>query len=184
VVRFAVVAAEESGTKLVLPATNELIWGTVAFLLFLFVLWRAGVWRRLGEAMDERTRRIKSDLERAEKERKKAEELAEQRRKQLDEAREEARQILDEARRNADQVRKDLIARAERDAEAVRARAQEEIRAELARARGDLRREVGALVVSVAERVVGESLDGDRQLRLIDQYIEELGRANGNGRSA
>ena len=185
--------AEGGGTNLVLPATNELLWGSVAFLLFLLVLWRAGVWRRLGEAMDERTRRIKSDLERAERERRKAEELAEERRRQLDDAREEARQILDDARRNADEVRKQLIARAERDAEAVRLREQEEIRAELARARADLRREVGALAVTLAERVVGESLDGDRQMRLVDQYIEELSREgesggeaptqNGNGRT-
>jgi F-type H+-transporting ATPase subunit b len=175
-----------SSTKLVLPATNELIWGSVAFLLFLLVLWRAGVWRRLGEAMDERTARIRSDLERAEKERRKAQELAEERRKQLDEAREEARQILDEARRNAEEVRKEVIARAERDAEAVRSRADEEIRAELARARVELRREVGSLAVTLAERVVGESLDGDRQLRLVDRYIEELSapNGNGNGRSA
>ena len=39
-------------TKLVLPALNELVWGTLAFVLFLVVLWRAGVWRRLAQAKD------------------------------------------------------------------------------------------------------------------------------------
>src|SRR5207237_6970888 len=64
-----------SSTKLVLPATNELIWGTDAFSLFIGVLWRAGVWRRLGEALDERTRRIRSDLENAEAAKRRAESL-------------------------------------------------------------------------------------------------------------
>jgi F-type H+-transporting ATPase subunit b len=181
VLGLAALVGKESGTKLVLPATNELIWGAVSFLLFLLVLWRAGVWRRLGEAMDERTRRIRTDLEEAEKARREAEETLESSRRRLQEAREEARQILEEARRNAEQVRAELIARAERDADAVRARAEEEIQAELGRAKAELRREVGSLAVQVATRVVGESLDGDRQLRLVDQYIDELSEMSGNG---
>jgi F0F1-type ATP synthase membrane subunit b/b' len=39
----------------------------------------------------------------------------------------------------------------------------------------DLRREVGTLAVELAARVLDDSLDRERQLRLIDQYIEELG---------
>src|SRR5438874_13806626 len=100
-----------SSTKLVLPATNELIWGTVAFLLFLLVLWRAGVWKRLGEAMDERTRRIRSDLENAEAARLEGERLLEQYREQLQQAFERAREIVEDAKRRADQTRQDLLHR-------------------------------------------------------------------------
>ena len=164
----------DSSTKLVLPATNELIWGTVAFVLFLVVLWRAGVWRRLGEAMDERTRRIRSDLENADAARREAERLLEQYREQLQVAREEARQIVEDAKRRADQTRQDLLHRAERDAEMVRTRAEQEIQAQVDRAKAELRREVGVLSVRLAERVIGATLDADRQLRLVDEYIEEL----------
>src|SRR5205807_7980651 len=105
--------ADSGGTKLVLPATNELIWGTVAFVLFLLLMWRAGVWRRLGEAMDERTRRIRSDLENAEAARLESERLLQQYREQLQQAREEARGIVEDAKRRADQTRHDLVERAE-----------------------------------------------------------------------
>jgi len=174
----------DSATKLVLPATNEFIWGTVAFVLFLLVLWRAGVWRRLGQALDERSRRIRSDLERAEEARKEAETLLERRREELDRAAEEARRILDEARQSADQARKDILAKAQDDANRIIESAHREIAAERARAARELRGQVGELVVQVAERVVGSSLDGDRQLRLVDDYIAELEResaSNGNG---
>ncbi len=173
----------DSSTKLVLPATNELIWGTIAFVLFIAVLWRAGVWRRLGQAMDERTHRIKTDLEKAEAARKEAEELVEQRRRQLAQARSEGAGILDEARQRAEEIRRDLVARAEAEAQRIVESARQEIEAERARAAQQLRREVGALAVEVAERIVGGSLDGDRQMQLVDRYIEELSAqgSNGNG---
>jgi F-type H+-transporting ATPase subunit b len=173
-------AIADSSTKLVLPATNELIWGTVAFVLFLLVLWRAGVWKRLAEAMDERTRRIRSDLENAEAARLEGERLLEQYREQLQQAFERAREIVEDAKRRADQTRQELLHKAERDAEMVRTRAEQEIQAQLDRAKAELRREVGVLSVRLAERVIGDNLDGDRQLRLVDQYIEEL-TASGDG---
>ena len=172
-----------SSTSLVLPATNELLWGSVAFVLFLVVLWRAGVWRKLGEAMDERRRRIQSDLENAEAARREAEHLLQQYREQLQQAREDARQIVEDAKRRADQTRQELLQRAERDAEMVRTRAEQEIGAQLERAKAELRREIGVLSVRVAEKVIADNLDGDRQLRLVDQYIEELS-ASANGGAA
>jgi len=180
IVRFI---ADSGGTKLVLPATNELLWGSIAFLLFLAVLWRFGVWRKLGDAMDERTRRIRSDLENAEAARLEAERLLQQYREQLQQAREDARQIVEDAKRRADQTRQELIQRAERDAEMVRTRAEQEIGAQLERAKAELRREIGVLSVRVAEKVIADNLDGDRQLRLVDQYIEELS-ASANGGAA
>jgi F-type H+-transporting ATPase subunit b len=169
----------ESSTSLVLPAMNELLWGSVAFVLFLLLLWRAGVWRKLGEAMDERTRRIRSDLENAEAARKEGEHLVQQYREQLQQARDDARQIVEDAKRRADATRQELIHKAERDAEMVRTRAEQEITAQLDRAKAELRRELGAISVQLAGRVIGDSLDGDRQLRLVDQFIEELAAMEG-----
>ena len=171
----------DSSTKLVLPATNELIWGTVAFLLFILVLWRAGVWKRLGQAMADRTSRIQSDLEGAEGAKKEAEELLEQRRRQLAQARQEAAGILEEARQRGEELRRDIVARAEADAQRIAEGARQEIGAERARAARELQRQVGQLAVDVAERIVGGSLDGDRQMQLVDRYIEELSAQSQNG---
>src|SRR2546427_2885329 len=151
------VLAASGGTKLVLPATNELIWGTVAFVLFLLLMWRAGVWRRLGEAMDERTRRIRSDLENAEAAKREAESLLRQYREQLEQARQEARQIVEDAKRRADQKRQDLIRKAERDAAMVRTPAEQEIRAQRRRGKAKLRREAGVVRVPIARRALGDT---------------------------
>jgi F-type H+-transporting ATPase subunit b len=171
----------DSSTKLVLPATNELVWGTVAFILFLLLLWRAGVWRRLGQAMEDRATRIRTDLEKAEEARKEAEALVEQRRRQLGQARSEAAAIVDEARQRAEDIRREMLARAEAESQRIIESARQEIDAERARAARELRREVGRLAVDVAERIVGGSLDGERQMALVDRYIEELSSQSSNG---
>jgi F-type H+-transporting ATPase subunit b len=181
---IAVIA--DSSTKLVLPATNELIWGTIAFLLFIAVLWRFGVWRRLGQAMEDRAARIRTDLEKAEQARKDADRLLEQYREQMERARAEAQSLLEEARQRAEEVRRDLVAKAEAESQRIVENARREIQAERTRAARELRREVGQLAVEVAERIVGGSLDGDRQLALVDSYVEELSSQapNGNGKRA
>jgi F-type H+-transporting ATPase subunit b len=180
VISIPMLAAETKNP--LIPPANELIWGTVAFVLLLVVLWRAGVFKRITEALKERADRIQGNIERAERDRVEARELLERYRRQLDEARDEARRILDEARQTGEQIRKDIHARAQEEAGRMIEGATREIRAERDRAARELRREMGVLVVQVAERVVGRELDAAGHRKLIDDYIEELGReASGNG---
>jgi len=72
-------------------------------------------------------------------------------------------------------VKADIVARAETEAEQITTRAHDEIEGERERVAGELRREVADLSINVAEKVVGTSLDDDRQRELVDRYIDELG---------
>jgi F-type H+-transporting ATPase subunit b len=174
-------AAEEHNP--IIPEVDEIIVGGLAFILVFLVLARFA-FPRLNEAMKARTEKIRGDLEKAEQAKGSAESALERYEEQLREARAEAGKIIDEARKTAEQVRKDAAAKAEDEARQTVAKAQEEIRAERDRALQELRAEVGALSVTLAERVVGQSLDKDRQLKLVDDYIDELtenGKKGGGG---
>ncbi len=171
---IGLLAAEETKNPL-LPALNELVWGTISLLLLLAILWRAGVFRNIRKALGDRTDRIQGELERAERERKEAQELLERYRQQLAEARQEAARILEEARKNAESVRRDLLARAEADAGRVVERAREEIQGERNRAVSEIRGEAASLALDLAGRVIGESLDDERHRRLVDRYLEQVG---------
>jgi F-type H+-transporting ATPase subunit b len=166
--------ATEHEQNPILPASNELIWGTAAFLILLFLMYRT-VFPQVNKAFADRRANIEGKLEQAEKEREEAEQLLEQYRRRLRDAEDETQRILEEARGNAERVRRDLLARAEADAGRELDRARQAIRAERDQAIRQLRNEVGTLAVELATRVVGDSLDRDRQLRLVDQYIDELG---------
>jgi F-type H+-transporting ATPase subunit b len=158
----------------ILPETNEIIWGSIAFaLLFLaFLKWGLPAVRNM---MATREERIRSDLERAEQAKVEAEQVLEQYRAQLAEARAEASRILEEARQAADQMRRDLIARAETEATELRNRAQQDVELATQRAMADLQRRVAELSIELAERIVERSLDRDTQLQLIENYINEVG---------
>ena len=176
-VTAALVLAQESGGESqnpILPSTNELIVGIIAFAVLFFVLWRAAL-PRANQALKERTENIEGKLEHAERERQKAEELLRRYQQRLDSAEQEAQRIIDEARGNAERLRKDLMNKAEQEAERVINQGRQAIQGERDRAVRELRTEVGTLAVELATRVVGDSLDRERQLRLIDQYIEQLG---------
>jgi F-type H+-transporting ATPase subunit b len=179
-------AATEKTKNPLIPAWNELFWGTVAFVGLLVVLWRAGVFRKISESLVARTAKIEGQIKEAEERQAEANRLLEEYRQQLATAREEANRIVAEAREAGDQLRKDLQQKAQEEANRTVESARTEIQAERDRAARELRREVGTLAVQVAERVIGWQLDEDRQRELIDQYIEELSASsssNGGGAS-
>jgi F-type H+-transporting ATPase subunit b len=163
-----------------IPEINELIPGALAFLLVFLVLARYA-FPRLNQGLKQRTEKIQGDMEKAEKARTEAETRLSRYEEQLREARAEAGRIIDEARKTAESMRRDLLAKAEDESRQVVERAQEEIRAERDRAFQDLRSQVGELSVELAARVVGESLDRKRQLRLVEGYIDEVARMGGDG---
>ena len=167
-------ATQEESRNPILPAANELIWGAVAFFILLFLMYRT-VWPGVTKAYQDRRANIEGKLEQAEKDRDEAEELLEKYRERLAAAEDETQRILEEARANAERVRKDLLAKAEADAGRQLERARQAIRSERDQAIRQLRGEVGTLAVELATRVVGESLDRERQLRLVDRYIDQLG---------
>lgn len=179
-------AAEEvSDKKDLYPHLSELIVGFIAFGILFFFMWKWAI-PRLNQALEARRQKIQGDLEKAEQSKTEAEKLLADYRGQLSGAREEANRIIDEARKTAEQLRKDMGAKAEKEYQAIVGRAQEEIRAERDRVFEELKAQVGELSVAIAGKVVGRSLDKDKDmhLRLVDDYIKELGAVaprNGHG---
>ena len=78
-------AAEEESRNPILPAWNELIWGTIAFLILLFIMYRT-VFPSVNKALADRRANIEGKLEQAEREREEAEQLLEQYRRRLRDA--------------------------------------------------------------------------------------------------
>jgi F-type H+-transporting ATPase subunit b len=175
-VQFAnlVLAAEGESQNPVLPAPAELIWGAIAFFVLLFVVLRL-LWPSVDATYRKRTENIEGRLERAEREKDEADRLLEEYRRRLAAAEDEAQRILEEGRTAAERIRREIRGKAEEEASRELERARQAIRAERDQAVRDLRREVGSLAVELAGRVVENSLDRDRQLRLIDRYIDDLG---------
>jgi F-type H+-transporting ATPase subunit b len=174
-------SSSSSGGKDLYPKLSELIVGAIAFAVLFAFMWKYAL-PRANAILEERRKKIQGDLEKAEKSKGEADRMLQEYRQNLAGARDEANQIVEDARRMAEQLRQDMARKAEKEAQAIVSRAQDEIRAERDRVFQELRSQVGELSLQLAGRVVGESLDRDRHLRLIDQYISELGGLpSGNG---
>jgi F-type H+-transporting ATPase subunit b len=179
----AFVAISQSGKDLLYPKLSELILGAVAFFILFAFMYR-WVIPRVNQMLEARRDKIQGDLEKAEEAKSEADKLLADYRGQLSSARDEANRIIEEGRKTAESMRRDLEAKAEEESRAIVAKAQDEIRAERDRVFQELKAQVGELSLQLAGRMVGESLDRDRHLRLVDDYIrdlEHMGPSNGNG---
>jgi F-type H+-transporting ATPase subunit b len=177
----AYLAISESGKDLLYPKASELILGAIAFFI-LFAFMAKWVMPRVNTILEERRAKIQGDLEKAEETRQQAEQELTDYRSKLAGARDEGNRIIDEARKTAEAMRLEMNKKAEAESQTIVARAQDEIRAERDRVFQELRTQVGELSLQLAGRMVGESLDKARHLRLVDEYIDQLsGMTPGNG---
>jgi F-type H+-transporting ATPase subunit b len=150
-----------------------MIWTIVAFLVTLFVLKRYA-FGPIQKTIDERRELIRRSIEEADHARDEARKLLEEHRQLVQQARGEAEAILAEARRTRDamehRMREETEAERQRRLEETR----REIEAETKRALEAIRAEVAALTVEATSRVVGRSLDADRDRELIEDAIKSL----------
>ena len=160
--------------SIVVPATAELLWGSIAFLIVLGVLVKFA-FPTLKKTMSDRTEKIRSDLDGAATAKASAEEELATYRSQLANSRNEGQQLIETARADAERVRADIIARAETEAAEIKARATEDIKLATERAQADLQSSVKDLSIELAEKVVERNLDPETQRALIDSYISQVG---------
>jgi F-type H+-transporting ATPase subunit b len=170
--------AQEEGTAAAGLQIN-LFWVIVSslnFIVFAVVLyWLFGA--PLTRILNERRARVEEGLRDAEEARKAREAAEAERLAALQEARREANDILTRAQKVADESRERDLAATRQEVERIRERATAELDAEKQRAIGELRAEVADLALRAAGRVVGETMTGDRQRRLVEEFLEETSTA-------
>ncbi|MCB0973594.1 MAG: F0F1 ATP synthase subunit B [Actinobacteria bacterium] len=156
---------------------NEFIYGSIAFLVLFFVLYKFA-FPALKKAVKDREDKIRGDLERAESARVEAESELSAYKKQLAAARTEASQLVQNAAEEAAAVRAQLMRDAEAEVATHREQTLAALDGEVARARADLQREVSGFAVQLAEKIVEKNLDRDAQQALIDKFITDLESAS------
>jgi len=153
---------------------NEVIWGTLSFLILLgaFLKWGLPAIRKF---MAEHRQGIADEISDAEQRRTGAEQQLSEIRSQLSDSDAETQRILAEAREAAQHLKVDLAQRAEQDVVELQHRVESEIGSSRDQAVADLHSEVSRLAIGAAEAVVARNLDHERQVALVENYINEVG---------
>jgi F-type H+-transporting ATPase subunit b len=150
-----------------------MIWTIVCFLIALFVL-KKYAFGPIQKMIDARRDQIRQSIEEADNAREQARALLEEHKALMNEARGQAEQILAEARKTRESMEQRMREETEVERQRRLEETRKEIAAETARALQQIRDEVAELTVEAASRVVGRTLDSDRDRELIAEAIGSL----------
>ena len=69
----------------------------------------------------------------------------------------------------------EILRQANKEADAIREKASQDIAREKKKALNDAKDEISAIALNIAGKVIGETMDTERQHKLVDSFLEELG---------
>jgi F-type H+-transporting ATPase subunit b len=156
----------------------ELDYGQIVtqILGFILVLWimKRFAWKPLLKVLQERSDRVESQLNEAEKQRLDMEKLRQQYEDKLKDIEAEARAKLQEAARNAQRIASEIKEDARGDVKEMLGRARDEIERDRAEALVQLRNEVVDIAIKASGKVLRESLDTARHRKIVAEFIKDL----------
>ncbi|HEX2151772.1 MAG TPA: F0F1 ATP synthase subunit B [Stellaceae bacterium] len=148
-------------------------WVLVSFLIFIGLAWKPAM-RSITSSLDNRTARIRGELEEARRLRDEAEQLLGEYRRQEREGASQAQSIIAHAREEAERI----AAQAARDLDLLLARrqrlAEERIAQAEARATAEVRAAAVDTAIAAAREVIASQIDERRGAALIDSAIAAL----------
>jgi F-type H+-transporting ATPase subunit b len=149
-------------------------WQILLFVALLLLL-KKFAWKPILDTVNEREENIKNALEGAERAKQEMLNLQADNEKILKEARIERDSLLKEAR----EMKDNIISQAKEEAQIQANKLMEQTKAaienEKAKAISDIKKQMGELSVAIAEKVVKNELsDKDKQLKLVDQLLNEV----------
>jgi F-type H+-transporting ATPase subunit b len=153
---------------------NPEYWVLVAFLIFLAMIWRAGVPGQITKALDGRADAIRNELDEARRLREEAQQLLADYQKEQRDAETEAKAIIDTAKREAEVMaadsRKSLAEQLERRTRL----AEEKIARAEAQAVGEVRSAAVDAALAASHKILAGKAAGATGASLIDESIAAL----------
>jgi len=160
--------ADSLGLKL-----SELLTQIVGFLLAVWILKRFA-WKPLLGMLEQRSARIKSDLDEAEQTRKKAGELLLEYQRQLKEIDATARQKIQEAMAEGNRVAAEIREQSRIEAKEIISKARDELARDVAKAKVELRNDMVKMSLLATEKIINEKLDDEKHRQLIVKFLDEV----------
>ncbi len=157
------------------PAT--IIVQMVNFLIFFMIILKLFL-QPVKKMLDSREMLIKKDIDDAEALKGNAHKLKEEYENRLRDAQAEAQDIVKNAMASGEMMKNDIISQARTEAKRERERAEEEIKVSRENTEKALRSHVADLAVSVAGKVLRETLDQESHTRLMEEFVRKVESQN------
>jgi F-type H+-transporting ATPase subunit b len=145
----------------------------VNFVLLLILL-RLVLYKPILKMLDERRQRIAQSMEDAEKAAEARQRAEEEYQKEIEKVTQERERLRAEMVAGIASEREQLLTQARAQAETVLADARTQTESERQRMLKDLRGQVATLAIAAANKIVGETLDEQRQRRLVEEFFSGI----------
>jgi len=149
-----------------------IIVAALSFIVFLAIMWRYA-FDPIASILAQRKTRIEQGLADAEQAHRDLAASAAEHDQVVAQARRDAAEIVARAQKAADDLRAADIAATRAELERLHAKAVADIASERDHVLADLRSQVADLALAAAGKVVGESMTGARQRRLVEEFISD-----------
>lgn len=174
---FASEEVEGAKKGLLDPDTETFIYTVVVFLLAFWILQKKA-WGPISAALDERENKIRESLEAADRMREEQQAFQAEQEKVLAKARKEASAIVAEGKRDAEVVRDQVVNDAKTQAEEIKTRALSEIDQAKEKAVDEIHTRAVGLSITIAEKLIGHSVNEKDQDRIAKDTISEYEKIN------
>jgi len=148
-----------------------LLWAT--FFCVLFILQKFA-WKPILAALKQREDYIRKSLEDADKIKAQLAEIEVAKQKIFDEAKEKANTIIEQSRKVGNELASQIEQQAKKNAEEIVTSAHQEIEGERERVRNALKKESVQTAVALAEKILKENLDTEKNRNLINQAMKDV----------
>jgi len=152
---------------------GQIITHIIGFVIAVIIL-KKFAWKPLLSILEERKNKIKSEFDDIEEQRKKTEKLHSDYEEKLKEIDSLARTKIQEACREGQNLSNQIKENARQEAKQIVARTREELLRDLDKAKVQLRDDVVNMTLQLAERIIQEKLDQEKDRQLIEQLVVEM----------
>ncbi len=142
--------------------------------VILLVLLKRFLYQPVLNMLDERTKRVRDSMEWAEATKRDYEQAKVEVQRQIDKGRQEVQAILAQAAQKGEGLKEEARREAALQAKAIVEKAKGELEAERDKMVEDLRKEFVSLLILASEKVIRQTLDKDKQSKLIAETLEQI----------
>ena len=155
------------------PDVTLVILTWISFFGLLIVLHKFA-WKPILAGLKQREDYIRKSLDDADKIKSQLAQVEAAKKVILDEAKERAHVIVEQSRKMGNELAGQIEGRAKKSAEEIISSAHQEIEGERERVRDALKKESAQTAVSLAEKILKENLDTEKNRKLINQAIKDM----------
>ena len=148
---------------------------TLLNTLTIFFVARKFLFKPVMKIIHDRQQEIADMYEQADRSKEEAAQLCAAYEEKLSEAVQTGDRLVKEAVDRGQRREEEILRQANAEADAIRQKAAADIAREKKKALNDAKDEISSLAMEIAGKVVGQTLDEERQKQLVDSFLEELG---------